>query len=230
MTDPLAGSPWSRPDTVAGFVASPPNTTLLRFAGDELSRAPRARALDLGCGAARNAVPLATQGWHVLGLDLTLPMLQAARDRARLDGGTGDRVRLALAPMDRLPVQDESCDLVIAHGIWNLARSGAEFRAAAREAARAATADAALFVFAFSRHTLPAGAQPVSGETFVFTQFSGEPQCFLTEEQLVRELEAAGFVRDAAVPFRELNRPEPGALMANRAPVIFEGLFRRLRD
>src|ERR1043166_5515657 len=90
MTDPLAGSPWGRPDTVAGFVASPPNSTLLRFAGDELSRAPRARALDLGCGAARNAVPLAAQGWHVLGLDLSLPMLQAARDRARSEEHTSE--------------------------------------------------------------------------------------------------------------------------------------------
>src|SRR5689334_17467676 len=113
MTDPLAGSPWSRPATVAGFVASPPNASLLRFADDELSRAPRARALDLGCGAARNAVPLAAGGWRVLGLDLSLPMLQAARDRATLDARTRDRVRLVLAPMDRLPVWDGCCDLVV---------------------------------------------------------------------------------------------------------------------
>jgi hypothetical protein len=36
--------------------------------------------------------------------------------------------------------------------------------------------------------------------------------------ELVFELKAAGFVRDAALPFRELNRSEPCALMANRAP------------
>ena len=28
-------------------------------------------------------------------------------------------------------------------------------------------------------------APPVAGETFVFTQFSGQPQCFLTERELV---------------------------------------------
>jgi hypothetical protein len=29
--DPLAGSPWSAPDTVAGFARSPPNDVLLQF-------------------------------------------------------------------------------------------------------------------------------------------------------------------------------------------------------
>jgi SAM-dependent methyltransferase len=75
-------------------------------------------------------------GWRVLGLDLSWPMAQAARDRARAEG-TADRVRVALAPMDALPVPDRSMDLVIAHGIWNLATSGAQFRAAVHEYARA---------------------------------------------------------------------------------------------
>ena len=102
--------------------------------------------LDIGCGAGRNAVPLALSGANVIGTDLSLPMLQAARDR------TGcSRLQLALAPMDALPVRDRSIDLIIAHGIWNLARSGAEFRRAVAEAARAALPGAALFVFTFSR-------------------------------------------------------------------------------
>ena len=222
------GSAWSKPETVAGFVASPPNATLLQFAGEELHRAPHKRALDLGCGAARNAVPLAAQGWRVLGLDLSMPMLQAARERIDREPGGDQPPRLALAAMDHLPVADRSSNLVIAHGIWNLARSGAEFRQALREAARAAADNAALFVFTFSRSTLPADAQPVGGESFVFTQFSGEPQCFLTEQQLVSELGAAGFAPDAAGPLRELNRPQPGALRSCRAPVIYEGVFRRV--
>ena len=222
-----AESAWSKPETVAGFVASPPNATLLQWTSDELPRAPRRRALDLGCGAARNAVPLAAQGWRVLGLDLSLPMLHAARDRVERELRDEHPLQLALAAMDRLPVADRSADLLVAHGIWNLARSGAEFRQAVREAARVAAHGAALFVFTFSRHTLPADAQPVEGESFVFTQFTGEPQCFLTEPQLLSELEAGGFVADDAHPLRELNRPLPGALTACRAPVIYEGLFRR---
>ncbi|MDP2055537.1 MAG: hypothetical protein Q8L75_18005, partial [Acidobacteriota bacterium] len=75
-----------------------------------------------------------------------------------------------------------------------------------------------------SRHTLPAEVAPVAGETFVFTQFSGAPQCFLTEGQLADELGAAGFEPDPARPVRELNRPAPG--LRTGGPVIYEGAFR----
>ena len=85
----------------------------------------------------------------------------------------------------------------------------------------------ALFVFTFSRHTLAEIAQPLPGESFVFTQFSGQPQCFLTEEQLVSELAACGFEPDKSLPIRELNRPPKLALRTSAAPVIYEGLFRR---
>ena len=83
-----------------------------------------------------------------------------------------------------------------------------------------------LFVFTFSRTTLPPAAAPVPGEEFVFTQFSGNPQCFLTSEQLIGELGAAGFVPDAAVPLTEHNRPPAGALRMGGPPVIYEATFR----
>jgi SAM-dependent methyltransferase len=204
------------------------------------------RALDLGCGAGRNAVPLAALGWSVVGLDNSLPMLVAARTRSGLaaigDGGDGGNasgggaargeLRLALAAMDHLPLADASCDFVIAHGIWNLARSAAEFRGAVREAARVAAPGAALFVFTFSRNTFSPATVPVAGEPFVFTQFSGQPQCFLTEEQLTDELAAVGFAPDPAVPLTEYNRPAadarpvaPAAAPPTR-PVIYEAAFR----
>lgn len=223
--DPLAGSPWSRADTVAGFTASPPNADLIRFAEAELGRSGGRRLLDIGCGAGRNAVPLAAQGWRVLGVDLSLPMVLAAHGRA-LQAGVEGRLRVALAPMDRLPVRDRAFDLVVAHGIWNLARSAGEFRRGVADAARSVVAGGSLFVFTFSRHTLPPDATPVPGEPFVFTQFSGEPQCFLTEEQLIAEMGAAGFEPEPAVPLTELNRPKPGALGPGRVPVIYQAAFR----
>lgn len=210
---------------MAGFNASAPNATLMRFAQDELRRTRKNRALDLGCGAGRNAIPLAKLGWYVLGLDLSWPMLEAASKRSR-EHQLADRCKFALAPMDRLPVCDASCDLLVAHGIWNLARSGTAFRAALREAERVAVPGAALFVFTFSRNTLPPQTESVRNESFVFTQFSGEPQCFLTEDQLVSELSSVGFALDEAVPLRELNSPVPGALRAGQTPVIYEGTFR----
>lgn len=218
-------SRWSESQTVEGFAKGQPNAVLMRYAEGELARAPGLRVLDLGCGAARNAVPLAHLGCRVVGIDNSWPMLVAARARADAEG-VGDRVGLACAAMEPLPVAPGRFDLIVAHGIWNLARSGAEFRAAVRAAADAARPDAGLFLFTFSRHTLPPDARPVTGETFVFTEFSGEPQCFLTEPQVIEELAAAGFERDPRGPLTEYNRP-PGKSLAGSGPVIFEGTFRR---
>lgn len=219
-------SPWTDAQMVAGFARSTPNDVLMRYAAAERARLGKGTALDIGCGAGRNAVPLAAAGWTVLGTDLSAPMLVAARDRARA-AELSSRIVWAHAGMEDLPAADASMDLVIAHGIWNLAQSSRQFRQAVAEAARVAKAGAALFVFTFSRHTLPADAAPVAGEPFVFTQFSGRPQIFLTGEQLVGELRAAGFEPDPAVPLTEYNRPAPGSLRAGGGPVIYEAAFRR---
>ena len=217
-------SAWNRADTVAGFARSSPNERLLEFAAARARAVGLGRVLDIGCGAARNAVPLAVRGWRVLGTDLSRPMLLAAAARAQGEA-VGARVQLVESRMDALPVADRSFDLVIAHGIWNLAGSGDEFRRGVSEAARAAVPGAALFVFTFSRHTIPDAATAIAGESFVFTEFSGHPQCFLTEDQLVEELARAGFAPMADWPLRELNRPAPRALVSGGAPVIYEGGF-----
>jgi ubiquinone/menaquinone biosynthesis C-methylase UbiE len=114
-------------------------------------------------------------------------MLCAAASRThehRLD----HRLHVVLAPMECISAKDRSFDLVVAHGIWTLAYSAAQFRRALEEAARVAKAGAALFVFTFSRNTTPAQIGPVAGEPFVFTQFSSGSQCLLTEAQLKAEL------------------------------------------
>jgi SAM-dependent methyltransferase len=225
MKDPLAGSSWSAPGTVEGFKRSSPNAVLMRFAEQELRHCAGGRILDIGCGTGRNALPLAQMGWYVVGTDLSWPMLCAAAERSREDPAAG--LQLVLAAMDRIPARDRSFDMVIAHGIWNLARSAVEFRHAVGEAARVAKSGAALFVFTFSRNTFPPETTPVPGEPFVFTEFSGEPQCFLGETQLVAELALAGFVPEPGVPIREYNRRPPGTLRSVTTPVIYEGIFRR---
>lgn len=222
--DPLAGSPWSTPATVAGFAQSQPNSTLIGFAEAELRAHRGTRALDIGCGAARNAVPLAALGWDVLGIDLSTPMIVAAAQRARTEA-SAQHLQFAIAPMDQIPAVSGSFDLIVAHGIWNLAATTSEFRRAVREAARVARPGAGLFVFTFSRNTLPPEAQPVHGEAFVYTQFSGQPQCFVTDRQLLSELADAGFVQERGLPLVEHNQRRPGAFQGN-APVIYEGIFR----
>jgi SAM-dependent methyltransferase len=216
---------WSDPSTVGGFAVGPPNHTLINFARAEMARATHRPAIDIGCGAGRNSVPLAALGWDVIGVDLSPPMLRAAIDRKNREAPEA-RAGFVLAAMDRLPLPDRSCDLMVAHGIWNLARTGSEFRGAVREAGRVAATGAALFVFTFSRSTLAAAATPLDGESFVFTHVHGDPQCFLTGPQLVAELGAVGFVPDPAVPLRELNPRVPGMLAAVGSPVIWEGAFR----
>ncbi len=224
---PSDTSPWTTPASVEGFASASPNAVLMRLATVEAERVPNGRALDIGCGAGRNALPLAQMGWEVFGVDSSGPMLTASSDRAS-DASTAARLHLMRATMDRLPIRDDSCDLLIAHGIWNLARSTDEFRRAVREAARVARSGASLFVFTFSRSTLAPEVAPVPNEEFVYTQFSGQPQCFLTASQLVAELGDAGFQSHAGVTLTEYNRPGRPALPMSGAsgPAILEAAFR----
>ena len=226
--DPLAGTAWSAPGTVEGFATSPPNPVLMDYAARVLAQSPGRVAVDIGCGAGRNGVPLARLGWRVLGLDLSAPMLAAASRRAA-SATAALTFAAAMAPMEQLPVASGRADLIVAHGIWNLAASDAMFRQAIAEAARIAAPNAALFVFTFSRHTLAPDASPVPGEAYTFTQFSGTPQCFVTDTQLIDELHDAGFTRDLSVPLTEYNRPAPGLLRGNGGPVIYETAFRYTR-
>lgn len=206
---------------MAGFARSVPNPALLQYVTQHRRRATVRRALDIGCGAGRNAAPLALSGIEVVGIDLSWAMLEAAAARS-----SEGRMRLVQAPMDALPLPGCSVDMIVAQGVWNLARSGREFHQAITEAARVARVGAALFVFTFSRNTLPPAATPVAGESFVFTEFSGEPQVFLTAHQLVEELAAVGFESDPELPLRELNRPAPGQVSWS-GPVIYEAGYRR---
>jgi SAM-dependent methyltransferase len=65
------------------------------------------RVLDLCCGAGRHLGPLVSQGARAVGLDLSAPLLSAAR--AAVDGGAA----LVRADMQRLPFRPASFDHVI---------------------------------------------------------------------------------------------------------------------
>jgi SAM-dependent methyltransferase len=171
---------WTDDGTVDGFRTAPPNPALIEYARRLLGDRRRARALDIGCGAGRNAVPIAALGWRVTGIDFSQPMLEAARARA---GGLP--LRVARATFERLPVCDACCDLVVAHGIWNLSTSDDQFEAGLREAARVARPGARLFVATFRRQKLV---------------LSGLPHYLVTDDQLRQALAATGYDEDPDLP------------------------------
>ncbi len=59
-----------------------------QFVIDALSLQPGAQVLDLGCGYGRHAMELAARGFHVVGLDQSLPLLLRGADEAQRRGLT----------------------------------------------------------------------------------------------------------------------------------------------
>jgi arsenite methyltransferase len=77
--------------------------------------------LDLGCGAGMDSVLAARRvrpTGRVIGVDMTGPMVEKARANALTIGITNAEFHQAEA--DRLPVADESVDVVISNGVFNL--------------------------------------------------------------------------------------------------------------
>ena len=105
----FADDPWGRPDIVGGFARSTPNPQLIDYAHQHRRPWSSTRVLDIGCGAGRNAVPLANAGFDVIGINQSAPMLAAAAARE-----SGGRLRIIEAAMDRLPIRSGSIDLIVA--------------------------------------------------------------------------------------------------------------------
>ena len=88
----------------------------------ELSGAqPDTHALDLACGTGDIAFALAARGAHVVGLDVTIRMLELARLRAPKPRSPVPGPRFLTADMMALPFPDSSFDLATAgYGIRNV--------------------------------------------------------------------------------------------------------------
>lgn len=77
--------------------------------------------LDVGCGTGIDlllASPLVGKRGKVIGLDLTLEMIERAREHVK---GLGlANVELILGPMEDIPLPDASVDLMVSNGVFNL--------------------------------------------------------------------------------------------------------------
>lgn len=219
---------WEQAATVATFAQAAPNRELLDAARSLLQSGAGSRCLDLGCGAGRNAVPLAQLGYDVTGVDRSRPMLDAARRRALRGDAARGSLRFLLGTMASLPFPAGSFDLLVAHGVFNLAESLAEFRGALREAARVARNGAALFVVTFADATL-AGADRAAciGEGVVVRPFNGQHACFATAEGLREALMCAGFETQSNPPWSAIGLDVTSGLRIAGAPVLFQGWARR---
>ena len=200
--DPLAGSAWSAPGTVAGFRSRRPTRCSWHTPTGSVDR-PRLRVLDIGCGAGPQCrAARASRGW-LIG---TGPVVADARGRRR--DGREEPGWPALVPgrrWTRCRFQTEPSTSHRARHLEPGARSD-EFRRGDRGGRPGGAARAALFVFTFSRRTLPASRRRSPGKPSC-SRSSPAAAVFLTREQLLDELATAGFEPDPALPLRELNRP-----------------------
>ena len=66
--------------------------------------------LDLGCGNGRHAIPLSKAGYNLVGLDFSLHLLQAAKQKA---AESGTKVAFVRADMNYLPFRDRTFTAII---------------------------------------------------------------------------------------------------------------------
>ncbi|HZQ66114.1 MAG TPA: class I SAM-dependent methyltransferase [Gaiellaceae bacterium] len=98
---------WNRKHGEAGLLfGADPN----RFLVAEAESLPPRRALDVACGAGRNAVWLATQGWTVTGVDFSDVALANAR---RLAAERGVEVEWVQADVRQWSPDADEFDLVV---------------------------------------------------------------------------------------------------------------------
>ena len=95
-------------------------TTALRWI-DFLRFPNGVAALDAGCGAGMMSIELARRGAMVTAVDVSLPMLVAARDWSREEGWLY-RTHIGAADIHALPFRDRSFGLVVALGVVPWAR------------------------------------------------------------------------------------------------------------
>ncbi len=94
---------------------SPGSDATTRAMLDALGARAGQRAVDVGCGPGRASLVLADAGLEVLAVDTHAPFL-AELDAAANAAGVTDRIRIAKASMEDIPVADGSVDVVWSEG------------------------------------------------------------------------------------------------------------------
>ncbi|WP_159730927.1 metalloregulator ArsR/SmtB family transcription factor [Methylosinus sp. Ce-a6] len=114
---------------------------------EAVGEAPLRRLLDLGAGTGRMLELFAPQAEQAVGVDLSSAMLAVAR--GRLEKAGARNVQLRQGDMYALPIERNSCDLVIVHQVLHYLDDPGR---ALREAARTLAPGGRLLVVDFAPH------------------------------------------------------------------------------
>jgi SAM-dependent methyltransferase len=148
----LGITPWNR-DAVP--------TRVVEVAGE---RASAGQALDLGCGAGRDAVYLAERGWTVTGIDGVKQAMDAAMERSRNAGVDVSWILGDVTKLEALGLS-ESFDFVLDRGCFHGLSDKERTRCATGVNALTGPGSR-LLMFAFQPRTLGLGPRGItSGET-----------------------------------------------------------------
>jgi ubiquinone/menaquinone biosynthesis C-methylase UbiE len=139
----VKGREWYQADTVADAYEdkrfSGGGRLIDRSEKDAVLRAldpdPDDAVLEVACGTGRFAVALAERGVRVTGVDVSAPMLERARDKARRRSTT-DRVAFLRGDAARLPFPDGAFDAVLAMRFFHLADRPVRFLRELRRVSR----------------------------------------------------------------------------------------------
>ena len=74
-------------------------------------------ALDLACGSGQSTFELCNHFHHTIGVDISKAQIACALEKAAVKGG--DNVEFVVAPASKLPVEDESVDLLTCSAAWH---------------------------------------------------------------------------------------------------------------
>lgn len=107
---------------------------------------PSMKVLDAGCGEGRNLTYFIQNGYEVHGVDTNPSAIQMLRFVASSLNRAVDKNNFQVAPVEKLPYESASFDLVICNAVLHFAQSHDHFNAMLSELCRMAKPGACLFI------------------------------------------------------------------------------------
>lgn len=208
---------WEQPEQVERFASKDPDLRLQELAG-RYDHPASTRVLDIGCAGGRNTVFLAERGFDVVAVDASLAMVEKTRQRVAAIWGGGERAqeeahrRVRLNRMDELPwLEDGSCDLIVALGIYHAANSEEEWERTVAESVRVLAPGGLLLVSVFAPETQLSGesVRPVPDEAHVYEGLPGGRRAYMVHADVLdREMARQGLepVEETETVRRETER------------------------